>query len=580
MARVPPVVRLGHAGSMHAPVSLLVAGVVFGVLTLRILHESSQFSAAAHAPGGAVLLLSTTWLCVLAGAAQLWHGHQPRRAAVLLGLAGLSWLVPDWANPDAPAGLYAAALLFGSVTPALLLHSVLAGRDHRRRARAAEGVMVLSGYVLCFGVLGLAPATVFDPTSQGCNSCPANPWLIRDAGAMVEALERMGALALGVWLAAAAGLLAREALTRAGLPRRKAIQVPALGFLATLAVQEIADLTWGIPNRSTLSGALWFITSLALACAALGALWTILARHRTRRSLGHMLIDLARGQQPGLLRDAFAERLADPTLELLYSASDGTLVDALGRAASPAETSDRRSTALHHRGAPLGLIVHSTATPMTSMELQELVATTHLGLEHEGLTARALSEESDLRASGVRILSARATERKRLERDLHDGAQQRLVGMALGLQLLHRNCPGPDTEAALAHLQRAIEELRAIAQGLSPPVLADAGLKAALKSLSETRDLRLSADHLRRIDPTTEATAYQLVEAATRDARSRVHLATRGGALRIAATVTGEVGELATAADRVTALGGHVAIRHEDDATHVEVQLPLDAATC
>ena len=560
---------------MYAPVSLLVAGLVLGVLTLVTLRGSPQFSLAASVPGGAAVLVTATWLCLLAAAAQLWRGSRPRKAAVLLGLAGLSWLVPEWDSPYAAPPLYASALLLASATPVLVLHAGLATRDSRLGGVAGR-VTVLSGYVVCLGLLGLAPALVLDPVAMGCNNCPGNPWLVRDDAALLAQLERVGGLTLAVWLCIAAGLLARRTLDRSGRSKHAAVQLPALGFLVVLAMLKIAHLGWGITPRSSLAGVLWFAASLFLAGTALGALWLLLVRHRARRSLGRILIDLGRGQQPGLLRDAFAERLGDPTLELLYRKADGTLVDALGRPFRPATTCDCRCTALQHGGTPLGLLVQSAITSSPSGELEELVNSTHLGLEHEGLAARALSEERDLRESGIRLLSARDNERRRLERDLHDGAQQRLLGMALGLQLLTRSCPGPHVEAALHQLALAIEEVRAMAQGLSPPVLVDAGLPAALQSLAEIRDLHISAGHLGRLDTAVETTAYQLVEVASRKAPARVTLAWQDQRLRMRLAILGDLSDLTPAADRVVTLGGRIAVRHDSGTTAVEVDLPVE----
>jgi signal transduction histidine kinase len=559
---------------VYAPVSLLVAGLVFGALTLVTVQESPQFSLAASVPGGIVLLLTATWLCTLAAAGTLWWDNRPRRAGVLLGLAGLSWLVPEWDSPNAPAVLYAAALLLASMTPTLLLHAALTWRDSRLSDLPAR-LTVAGGYVIFLGVAGLARAMVLDPVAIGCFDCPDNPWLVREGGVWLPRLEQIGGVTAALWLAIAAAVLARTVMAGAGPSRHAAILLPALAFLLVLAARELTELGWGLPNRSPLAGAFWAGATLALAGTALGASWLLLARRRARRSLGHILVELARGQQPGRLRDAFAARLADPTAKLLYPKADGTMVDALGRPFAGAATSERRCTPLEFGGSRLGVLLHSSTTSISSEELDELVAATHLGLEHEGLTARARSEERDLRASGVRLLTARDSERRRLERDLHDGAQQRLVGMALGLQLLSRTCPDAQVETARKQLALAIEEVRAIAQGLSPPVLVDAGLVPAIRALAEKRDLRVMAPDLGRFDRAAEITAYQIVENATHGAPAGVTLSRQDHALRMSLTVERSVPDLTTAADRVVTLGGRIAVDRGDGTTALDVELPV-----
>jgi len=555
---------------MYAPVGLLVAGLVLGTLTLAPVQRAPQFSTSASVPGGTAVLLAVTWLCLAAAAAHLWRGTTSRRAAVLLGLAGLSWLIPEWDNPSAPPALYAAALLLSAVTPALVLHSALTWRDDRS-AGAYDRTVVATGYVIVLGLLGLAPALVFDPAAMGCFTCPPNPWLVREGESALALLERLGGIAALVWLCLAVGVLARAAISERGRLSQLLIQLPALGLLEVLAVREATDLGWGLPHRSLLAGRLWLAASLTLAGIAVCALWILAERRRALRSLGLMLVDLARGQQPGLLRDAFAERLGDPTLELVYPTSDGAYVDARGR---PIPRAQHPDTALDYAGTRLGVLLHSSAARYSPGELDELVAAMHLALEREGLTARALSEERELRESGFRLLLARDAERRRLERDLHDGAQQRLLGTALGLQLLGRTCPGPSVEAAQRQLKLAIEELRVIAQGLAPPVLVDAGLEMALHALAETRDLRLAASGLSRYDPTVELTAYQLVESATRSFPASVAVEAREGTLHMRLEVLGGAPDLTIAADRSVTLGGRMSALRSDTNAVIEVDLP------
>jgi signal transduction histidine kinase len=140
----------------------------------------------------------------------------------------------------------------------------------------------------------------------------------------------------------------------------------------------------------------------------------------------------------------------------------------------------------------------------------------HLGLEHERLRVEALTQVEELRASGIRLVETGDEERRRLERDLHDGAQQRLVGIALGVRLLAvRSGDSAALREAMDELHAAIDELRALARGLSPLVLTQAGLATAVRALAESRDLRLVEAPDRRFPGVVESTAYLVVDRAT-----------------------------------------------------------------
>jgi signal transduction histidine kinase len=564
---------LGQSGFMYAPAGLLLAGVCLSALTLVTIERAPQFSPAAAVPGGLVVLFLATWLCLLAAAAQLWWGAARRRAAVLLGLGGLAWLAPEWENPGAAPPLFAVGLLVAGMTPALVLHAALTWQEGRIDGRAAR-LMVLSGYVVCVGLVGLLPALVLDPAALGCADCPANPWLVGDS-AMLPLVERLGSAAAAVWLGASAVLLARRAF--ANVPAQNAVQLSALGFLTVSAVRETVPLLWKSSLQSTVAGVLWVTASIMLAVTGLGAMWVLLTRRRSRRALGRIVVDLARGQQPGRLRDAFAQLLSDPTLELVYIEADEVFVNAQGFPVSAGPTPGRERTSLVHDGNLLALLLHASTASVPPEELEDLVTAAHLGLEHEALIARASSQERELRESGLRLLAARDAERARLERDLHDGAQQRLVSVALGLELLRHTCPSQQLEYAKGQLQLAIDELRAIAHGLAPPVLADAGLTAALRALAETRRLHVTAPDLDRLDPAVETTAYLLVERVTRVTPGSVILTRHDDTLRVDLTLRGDAPDADMADERVVALGGSVAVRRGRGTTLIELKLPVES---
>lgn len=233
-------------------------------------------------------------------------------------------------------------------------------------------------------------------------------------------------------------------------------------------------------------------------------------------------------------------------------------------------------TELRADGAHLATLLHRPGLVGTADEVDDLISAVHLALEHERLHAQGLAHLAELHDTGVRIVTAGDDERRRLERDLHDGAQQRLVGLALGLRLLRSRAAGPAAiDVAADELRLAIRELRDVARGLYPVVLRDAGLTAALRALAESRRLRIVEAPADRYPDVLESTAYMFV-ARVSDA-GPVTVAIRGGgsALVVDVGLDGEPVPLGEIADRVTTLEGSLTCSLENGRTTMSMMLPL-----
>jgi signal transduction histidine kinase len=142
--------------------------------------------------------------------------------------------------------------------------------------------------------------------------------------------------------------------------------------------------------------------------------------------------------------------------------------------------------------------------------LDDVVAAARLGLEHERLQAERRAQLVELTAARKRIVAAAADERRRLERDLHDGAQQHLIAISIKLRLLAGDV---DVDEARRELMAALEELRDLAHGLYPSSLAEEGLAAAIEGLAERSRVPMSIGVLPedRLDETAEMIAYEVV---------------------------------------------------------------------
>ena len=212
-------------------------------------------------------------------------------------------------------------------------------------------------------------------------------------------------------------------------------------------------------------------------------------------------------------------------------------------------------------------------------------------LDNERLHAEARAQLEQLRESRARIIAAGDAERRRLERDLHDGAQQRLVSLSLSLSLTSTRSRAGDDVAALARIDEAREELRAalvelreLASGIFPAVLAEEGLAAALEALVEDSDsgVRLGELTWQRLDPAIESAAYFVVaEALRRDSGGSpvaVSATRRDGTLVVAVEGLRAVPDRVELTDRVGAIDGAVAVERGSDGTStIRVVIPCES---
>jgi signal transduction histidine kinase len=272
-------------------------------------------------------------------------------------------------------------------------------------------------------------------------------------------------------------------------PSRRRLLLPTIaGAITALihVVQVYYDLLTGEFIRSSQQ-----ITALLLVSVPLAFLFGILHQQLARAGMADLVVALQRAPGSTRLGEALAKALGDPSLVLAYwLARFDSYVDAEGApVALPGEGSGRATTFVDKDGHPIAVLVHDTALAHQPELLEVVCAAANVALERERLQAELEARVVELRASRERIVTAGDAERRRLERDLHDGAQQRLVAIALQLSLLKgRIQSDPATAEQLAktagdELALSLAELRELARGIDPAVL-EHGLAAALDSLA------------------------------------------------------------------------------------------------
>ncbi len=436
-------------------------------------------------------------------------------------------------------------------------------------------------------VLGVLPALFFDPQAQGCNQCPRNLLAVSDRSGLGVDLSRLGLYA-GIAWALALAILAAWKLVRASSWARPVFAAGA-AYLGLVAAWFAVSLDHGLLWNGTPETRLWFVQAAALGVLAGGVAWNWVRYRRARSMVAQLVVDLAQSPPPGGLRDVLAGTVGDPHLVLAYPlGTSNRLVDAQGR---PVELDARQKpTSLVQDGQVVAVLSHAPGLLDDEQLVESVAAAARLALENERLQAEVRARLEELRASRARIVEAGDAERKRLERDLHDGAQQRLVGLSLSLRLARSQLPvGADPEAvarldeAEAELREAIAELRELAHGLFPAVLADEGLAAAVEALAEDGrvSVRIRSLPEGRFAPRVETAAYTVVAEAVRATRRGVVVDAKrsGDALLMHLEAHDESGlDLVALQDRLGALDGRLAVeRGEDGNVTIRAELPCES---
>ncbi|MDQ4038909.1 MAG: histidine kinase [Actinomycetota bacterium] len=557
-----------------------IAGGLFGLILAQRADTASW--AGGHIPAE-VLLLAVGWAVIVAG---LWSIGQAggQATGILLTAAGFAWFVADWNNQYAGSGVaFTVGLALSTVGPVLVGHALL---RYRGRQLDWVGRICLTTAYLGSGLLGgVGPALFFAPAQQGCASCPPNLLALQSSPSLVDGLGRAAVVLGPIWcllLALAVGL----GLARAGSSHRRldaAALVPGIGYLLAVAAIYVASAGASYLVVGSTSRLLWVVSGILLVLAALGVGWPSVQRRLTRARVARLVVDVAGAPPVGGLGSLLSRSLRDPTLRVLYGLDDGTWVDAAGRPSMP---DDGQTVTRVVRGAEtVAVLAHRPGLLDDPNLSREISDSARLVLDNERLQAQTRAQLTDLQASRARIVHSGDAERRRLERDLHDGAQQQLVALALALQLSAMRRTG-DVKGktrltkARKEIAAVLAELRALARGIYPRELADEGLAAALDTLAEAsaNPIGVEVAPSGRFPHAVEAAAYRVVAYLAKSSGSagvRVAAVEGGGQLTVEVTTAEPPADLHVLEDRVGALGGHIVRdRAESGKTVIRALMP------
>jgi signal transduction histidine kinase len=491
-----------------APRPAVVAGLALGGFVAASASVALALASDHVAqPGLQAALMDWMTLPYILGGLFAWWRRPASRFGPLMVAAGFAIFLSTlaWANRALP---FTIGQAFDLLPAVLFLHVFLAFPDGRLR-RDFERALVATGYVVAFG-LELVGMALGGFGADNLLAVTAEPGL---AGVLLQAqLIALSALAL-------AGFAVLTARRRgAARPPRRAVVLMIDAF--ALALVMIAVLFGLAAVDGPAFETVRRLTFFAIGLAPVAFLTALLRARLARSAVGDLVVELRGEPAPGALRDALARALRDPTLTLAYWLPQfRSWVDERGRSVAPPRAGRGRSIRLINRGGePVAAIAHDPGLEDEPELLDAVSAAAAIAVENDRLHAELHARLEELRGSRGRVIEAGQRERARLERNLHDGAQQRLVAVSLELTLLERQFasqPGAGARLGRARQQIAmsLDELRTIAHGLHPAVVTGHGLAVALESLAATAPVpvRLDVALDERVPEAVEVAAYYLV---------------------------------------------------------------------
>jgi signal transduction histidine kinase len=522
-----------------------------------------------------------------------------RRIGVLMVATGFAWFTAGltriewWILPTVGSAL--SGLWTGLAICLLLVFPH--GRLRSRIDRLLVAAIILDTVVLQLIVL------VFSTTTE---TGAANDFVVWPNDQVAD-LVAIGSQALLVVIAGTTLGLFAERWQSATPPLRRALTpvylsgtVTMLLFGTTILVSRMSGAS--LPAQADIGRVLFSLSLISLATIPLAFLAGLVRARLARFTVGELLVELRQSRAPGALRDALARVLHDPSLEIAYWLPDHeAYVGVDGRPLElPPEESGRVATVLEQDGKRVAALIHDVSLRDEPELVSAACTAAGIALENERLQADLRARLEELRGSRLRVIEAADAERRRLERNLHDGAQQGLATLGVELAMLDELLEShPEArellEQAQNNLADSLEELRELARGIHPAVLTDHGLAIALEALAERTPfpVRLGVELEGRLPERIEVAVYYLVTECLTNVAKYAHATQASVAVSrdngdvVIEVVDDGVGGASTdrgsglrgLADRVEALGGSLQVSSPVGlGTHVRANMPCTLA--
>jgi signal transduction histidine kinase len=535
-----------------------------------------------------IIALLADWIVaayIFGGLVAWWRRPESRLGPLMIG-AGFVMFVTTltWSQNDVA---YTAGQTLDMVAPVLFMHVFLAFPDGRLQT-SFERALVAAAYATAI-VLELVRMTLggFGPhnllelvPSEGASEIVRHVQLVTISALSLGAV---GALAFRRW--------------RSGPPLRRSSALLVDAFV--LGLLMIAVLLTSATFEGPWVTEIRWATFITIGLAPVAFVLALLGARLAQSALGDLVVELRAEPGPADLRDALARALRDPSLELAYWLPDyRSYVDLDGRPLELPEEPGRTTTLIERNGSRVAALRHDAALADEPQLLGAVTAAAAIALENGRLQAELRARLEELRGSRARVIAAAQSERQRLERNLHDGAQQRLIALSLEISLLEERLgEDPDARARLAaargEIAASLAELREVSHGLHPAVVSAHGLGVALEQLAARAavPVRLTVNVASRLPEALEVAAYYLVSESlanvgkyARASSASVEI-TRGRddvVVEIVDDGVGGVDEssgsgLRGLADRVEALGGRLLVWSPvGGGTRVRAEIPCE----
>jgi signal transduction histidine kinase len=458
----------------------------------------------------------------------------------------------------------------------------------RRRSRTERRFLTVMWVSVALGALALVVVSRPEWLGFSSEAWWPGPWRNRPAFVVT-----LGVFALGRLLLAVGGTRLVLARLRAASGLDQALLRPALvGLVLSTVVVVATGVLQELTTSDAANAAAKSVQGLSLMFLPVVLLLSLVQTRLVRADMVDRIIRLPRPATTGSVEAALRAALHDDTLEVLPGPTgEGSRRPSAGagperdRYVVPVRGSDGRDVAV---------VTCDPRLRERASLVQTAVQVAGLELENVGLHAGLQAQMEQLRLSRARLVEAGQSERRRLERDLHDGAQQHMLAIALHIEHARIRAGEPEVERSLQQIkdemQGALSEIRDLARGIQPGVLVQAGLRPALLALADGMPLPVRIDMPeQRYPQQVESAAYFVASEAlsniVKHARARhasvsVRLAEAGLQVVVvddgtgAARMAGGSG-LRGLADRVQGLGGQVDVSGRPGAgSRVEATIP------
>ena len=534
-----------------------------------------------------VIALLADWITLsyVLGGTLVWWCRPGSRFGPLMIVAGFVTFLTTlaWSSND---GLFTLGQTLDLVAPVVFLHVFLAFPSGRLEGRF-ERILVLFAYATAIGLELIRMAF--------SDFGPHNLLEVAPNARAADLLMKVQLVAISGCCLCGVGVLAARR-RRSGRPLRRSLALLVDTF--AIALVMIALLFSSAAFSGPWLAQVRWVTFITLGLAPLALVLGLVGARLARSSVGDLLVDLRGDPLPAALRDALARALRDPSLTLAYWLPQfRSWADLEGRPVElPSNGSGRATTLIDRDGAHVAALSHDPALADERELLDAVTAAAGIAIENGRLHVELSARLEELKGSRARIVEAGQQERKRLERNLHDGAQQRLIALSLELSLLEEQLDGdPAARERLGLARREIaaslEELREVARGLHPAVVSGHGLEVALEQLVARAPVpvRLTVHIDQRLPEALAVAAYYLVSESLANvgkyaqASSATVEVSRGAGELVVEVVDDGIGGADTEqgsglrglADRVEALGGRLRVWSPvGGGTRVKAEIP------